>query len=85
MRFLDGKSFAEKMDYTLLCPSLLFSRKHGEMPLGGAPWIPYSQEEAQTDIFGRKYYWDLNESKFQFIEVETEDENANPKQLVSQA
>jgi len=85
MRFLNGQSFAEKMDYTLILPAMLYGRKYGEAPLGGAPWISYSEEEAQTDIFGCKYYWDLNESKFRFIEVETEDENANDKQLASQA
>jgi hypothetical protein len=85
MQFLNGHSFAEKIDYTLVLPSMLCGRRHGEAPLGGAPWIPYSAEEAQTDIFGRKYYWDLNESKFQFIEVETEDENVNDKKLASQA
>ena len=85
MRFLNGQSFAEKIDYTLVLPSMLYGRRHGEAPLGGAPWISYSEQEAQADIFGRQYYWDLNESKFQFIEVETEDENAIEKELALQA
>jgi hypothetical protein len=84
MRFLNGQSFAKKIDYTLAMPAFLFTEQ-GEAPLGGAPWIPYSEEGAQVDIFGRKYYWDLNESKFQFIEVETEDKNAPDKQLALQA
>lgn len=85
MRFISGESFAEKLDYTMAFPAMLYDRKNGEAPLGEAPWISYSEEDAQTDIFGRKYYWDLIESKFQFIEVETEDENANDKQLVLQS
>jgi len=75
MRFVNGNSFAKIVDHTLATPSIFFC-KPGEKPLGGAPWIPYSEEDAQVDIFGRKYYWDLEKSQFQFIEVETEDEIA---------
>lgn len=85
MKFVNGQSFAEKIDYTIALPAMLSAYKRDKAPLGGAPWIPYSEEEAQTDIFGRKYYWDLNESKFQFIEIETEDENANDQHLALQA
>ena len=82
MRFLNGQSFAKKIDYTLLMASFL-AAKQGEVPLGGAPWIPYSEENAQVDIFGRKYYWDLEKAQFQFIEVETEDEISEEQPMAS--
>jgi hypothetical protein len=82
MRFLNGQSFAKKIDYTLLMASF-FAAKQGELPLGGAPWISYSEEDAQIDIFGRKYYWDLKKSQFQFIDVEIDEEIAEQQPLAS--
>lgn len=82
MHFLNGRSFAKKIDYTLVHPAVLFA-KRGEIPFGGAPWISYSEEDAQVDIFGRKYYWDLEKAQFQFIEVEAEDEISDQQPLAS--
>ena len=67
MHFLNGQSFG-RIDYTLMLPALKHTKK-GEAPLGGAPWLPYSEEDAQVDIFGSKYFWDLEEAKMQYPEV----------------
>jgi hypothetical protein len=85
MKFVNGQSFAEKIDYTIALPAMLSTYKRDKAPLGGAPWISYTAEEAQTDIFGRKFYWDLNENEFKFVEVETEDKNVHCNHLVLQA
>ena len=84
MRFLNGSSYANKFDYTMMMPSMLFAEK-GEVPLGGAPWITYSEEEAQVDAIGRRYYWDLEEAKFHFLTDESENKNQERQPLISQS